>query len=243
MGLNCDQGCQATNMKMNLDMARMLLSDIQGHVTGLANNTQLTMDPSSFRMTGLWIRCQTGMVLTKNRHCGKRPWWRHQMETFSALLARIHRSPVSSPHKGQWRGALMFSLICAWINDWVNNREAGDLRRHCAHYDAIVMIGDGPNSQIPECICCTCWAHTQNDPWNVVGRPVKLYPILVHILKPEPSGWHLADDIIKCTMWNDFLLFWLDFHWDLFLRAHVTVVPSGFGQRPGVKQATDHKMT
>ena len=37
------------------------------------------------------------------------------------------------PHKGQWRGALMFPLICAWMNDWVNNREAGDLRRHCAH--------------------------------------------------------------------------------------------------------------
>ena len=51
----------------------------------------------------------------------------------------IHRSPVNSPHKGQWCGALMFSLICVWINDWVNNREAGDLRRHLAHYDVIVM--------------------------------------------------------------------------------------------------------
>ena len=38
------------------------------------------------------------------------------------------------PRKGQWRGTLMFSLICAWINGWVNNREAGDLRRHRAHY-------------------------------------------------------------------------------------------------------------
>ena len=51
----------------------------------------------------------------------------------------IHRSPVNSPHKGQWRGALMFSLIGAWINDWVNNREAGDLRRNRVHYDVIVM--------------------------------------------------------------------------------------------------------
>ena len=42
------------------------------------------------------------------------------------------------PHKGQWRGALMFSLICAWINACVNNRETGDLRRHRAHYDVIV---------------------------------------------------------------------------------------------------------
>ena len=51
----------------------------------------------------------------------------------------IHRSPVDSPHKGQWRGALMLSLIWASINDWRNNREAGDLRRHRAHYDVIVI--------------------------------------------------------------------------------------------------------
>ena len=38
----------------------------------------------------------------------------------------IHRSPVNSPHKGQWRGALMFSLICACINGWVNNWDAGE---------------------------------------------------------------------------------------------------------------------
>ena len=69
-------------------------------------------------------------------------WWRHQMETFSALLALCAGNspvPVNSPHKGQWRGALMFSLICTWINAWVNNREAGDLRGHRAHYDVIVM--------------------------------------------------------------------------------------------------------
>ena len=63
-------------------------------------------------------------------------WWRHQMETFSALLAIC---AGSSPHKGQWRGALMFFLVCVWINGWVNNHEAGDLRRYRAHYDVIVM--------------------------------------------------------------------------------------------------------
>ena len=67
--------------------------------------------------------------------------WRHQMETFSALLALcagnspVMRSPVNSPHKGQWHGALMFSLICPWINGWVNNRKDDYLRRHRAHYD------------------------------------------------------------------------------------------------------------
>ena len=69
-------------------------------------------------------------------------WWRHQMETFSALLTfvrGIHRWPVNSPHKGQWRGALMFSLICTWANEGVNDQDAGDLRRHRAHYGATVM--------------------------------------------------------------------------------------------------------
>ena len=66
------------------------------------------------------------------------------METFSALLAICAgNSPVSgvnSPHKGQWRGTLMFSLICTWINGWVNNGEAGDLRRYRAHSDVTIMV-------------------------------------------------------------------------------------------------------
>ena len=70
---------------------------------------------------------------------------RHFNETFmmtssSGNIFRVtDRSPANSPHKGQWRGALMFSLICVWINGWVNNREAGDLRRHRTHHDVIVM--------------------------------------------------------------------------------------------------------
>ena len=52
----------------------------------------------------------------------------------------IHRSPVNSHHRDQWRGALMFSWICAWTNGWVNNRDAGDLRRHHAHCDVTVTI-------------------------------------------------------------------------------------------------------
>ena len=74
-------------------------------------------------------------------HTCIKSWWRHQMETFSVLLAICAgNSLVNFPHKGQRRGALMFSLICVWINGWVNNREAGDLRRYRAHYDVIVMV-------------------------------------------------------------------------------------------------------
>ena len=64
--------------------------------------------------------------------------WKH-FPPYWSFVQGIHRSPVNSPNKGQWRGALMFSLIWAWINAWVNNHEAGDLRRHSAHYDVIVM--------------------------------------------------------------------------------------------------------
>ena len=61
--------------------------------------------------------------------------WKHFPRYWPFVLG-IHRSP----HKDQWRGAMMFSLICVWINDWVNNREAGDLRHYRAHYDVSVMI-------------------------------------------------------------------------------------------------------
>ena len=64
--------------------------------------------------------------------------WRH-FPRYWPFVRGNHRSPVNSPHKGQWRGALVFSLICVWINGWVNNRGAGDLRRYRAHNDVIVM--------------------------------------------------------------------------------------------------------
>ena len=67
--------------------------------------------------------------------------WKHFPRNWP-FVREIHRSPVNFPHKGQWRGALMFSLNYAWINDWVNNREAGDLRRQHGHYDVIVMCSE-----------------------------------------------------------------------------------------------------
>ena len=64
--------------------------------------------------------------------------WKH-FPRYWPFVQGIHRSPVNSSHKGQWRRALMFSLICAWINHWVNKGEAGDLRCYRGHYDVIVM--------------------------------------------------------------------------------------------------------
>ena len=83
-----------------------------------------------------------------------------QFPCYCPFVRGIHRSRVNSPHKSQWRGALTFSLICAWINGWVNNREAGDLRRHRALYDVIVMIPS--NSLLSD------WSNMQyfSTPWQ-----------------------------------------------------------------------------
>ena len=83
--------------------------------------------------------------------------WKH-FPRYWPFVRGIHRSLVYSPHKGQWRGVLLFSLICARLNDWVNNREAGDLRHHRAHYDDIVKknIVFRINEGLPVCnLFCT----------------------------------------------------------------------------------------
>ena len=64
--------------------------------------------------------------------------WKH-VARYWPFVRGIHRSPVKSPHKGQWRGSLMFSLICTELNCWVNWWWVGDLRRYRAHYDVTVM--------------------------------------------------------------------------------------------------------
>ena len=69
--------------------------------------------------------------------------WRHQIETFFALLAICAgNSPVPGEFPAQRPVTRSFDvfLICVWINDWINNREAGDLRRYRTHYDVIQMI-------------------------------------------------------------------------------------------------------
>ena len=64
--------------------------------------------------------------------------WKH-FPRYWPFVRVIYLSPMNSPYKGRWLGALIFSLICAWTNDCVNNRDAGYLICHRAHYDATVM--------------------------------------------------------------------------------------------------------
>ena len=78
-------------------------------------------------------------------------------------------------HKGQWRGALMFPLICVWINGWVNNREAGDLRRYHIHYDVSVM-SENLIEQFP-CVCVALF--------TVTSLTYTLSPKLKYVLKDK----------------------------------------------------------
>ena len=81
--------------------------------------------------------------------------WKHSPRNWPFVWG-IHRSPVDSPHKGQWLRALMFSLIRACTDGWVNDRGAGDLRHHRAHYDVTLMV----YSLSDETYCCKI------SPWN-----------------------------------------------------------------------------
>ena len=93
--------------------------------------------------------------------------WKHFPRNWP-FVREIHRSPVNFPHKGQWRGALMFSLIYVWINGWVNNREAGDLRRQHDHYDVIVMPWLGQLQQSVSPAYCPV-THSPAEPSSCCG--------------------------------------------------------------------------
>ena len=101
----------------------------------------LVSKPSKNRISWNWISerlIHYGAIAKKLHKHDDVIKWKH-FPRYWPFVRGIHRSSVNSPHKGQWREALMFSLMCAWTKRWVNNREAGDLRRHQAHYDTSVM--------------------------------------------------------------------------------------------------------
>ena len=129
--------------------------------------------------------------------------WKH-FPRYWPFVRGIHRSPVNSPHKGQWRGALMFSFISTGTNSWANNRDAGDLRRHRAHYGVIVMIliNEHMNSinNYPQDDSCS-------------KREVLKLPSRVKCENEEIFPWKLIPWFFQCVRQLHALLF----HWmDLF---------------------------
>ena len=100
--------------------------------------------------------------------------WKHFLRYWPFVWG-IHPSPVNSPHKGQWHGALMFSLICPRINGWVNNRDVGDLRCHCTHYDITTILCRLESQpwirwwlgNVRQAITWPCWCHRFCQKWQL----------------------------------------------------------------------------
>ena len=82
--------------------------------------------------------------------------WKHFPRCWP-VVREIHQSPANSVAKGQWRGTLIFSLICAWTNGWANNGYVGDLRRQRAHYDVTVRDDRGSPWMWPRGTCIKEW--------------------------------------------------------------------------------------
>ena len=123
------------------------------HQCSTATEKRITYNPGPYQLTLTenrpWIsnhfHCSVRDVHVGINHCGPNLLhddvikWKH-FPRHRPFVRGIHRSSVNSPQKGQWRGDLIFSLICTWINGWVSNCEASDFRSHRAHYDFIVMM-------------------------------------------------------------------------------------------------------
>ena len=93
--------------------------------------------------------------------------WKH-FPRYYPYVRGIHRWPVNSHHNGQWRGALVFSLIGLWINGWVNNGETGGLKRHRTHNDVIVMKGNLSSEW--QCLSFPNPGHPSSDPKSAWGN-------------------------------------------------------------------------
>ena len=135
----------------------------------------------------------------------------------------IHRSPMDSLHKGQWRRALMFSLICAWTKGWANDRDVGDLRRHCAHYD--VTGGDLTTERVGNHqihlsynpvtgVCCNIGYHSETH------LKLKSHEILfVHNIRVSCPG------LYRTQKWRCRVLYkiskWFEFAWLRLSDAYI----------------------
>ena len=116
--------------------------------------------------------------------------WKH-FPRYWLFVRGIHRSPVISLHKGQWCGALMFSLIFVWINGRANNRNADYLRRYRAHYDVILMVlrNDGVYPAYVALYCSLTWpAGGNRDDRSSYGVPSVTRSQLVTLSYGKPTN-------------------------------------------------------
>ena len=118
--------------------------------------------------------------------------WKH-FSRYWRFVRGIHRSPVNSPHNGQWRGALMFPLICVAISGWVNNHKAGDLRLYRAHYGVIIMSGGIAKPGLISLVKLDHWPQVHT---SILGANTDTQPHLTH---PNSPPCHHNGPLKLCT--------------------------------------------
>ena len=156
----------------------------------------------------------------------------------------IHRWPVDSLHKGQWRGALTVFFICAWINGWGNNRDAVDFRchrvhdslwRHCNVWSTILAIAQKCSPLKLQLHVDDCWFYYEHFPWWC--HQMKIFSALLALCagNSQVTGEFPAQRPVKWSIdvfLNLRLIKWLNKHsWGWWLRryrAHydVAVMPN-----------------
>ena len=140
--------------------------------------------------------------------------WKH-FSRYWPFVREIYCSPVNSPHKGQWRGALMFSLICAWINAWVNKREAGDSRRHRTHYDVIVMLICSYYAH-HVCMqwCITAWTYTRYAMHHSMSATIaQIGPLSFQAAIEHNQYWSYKPHSNFKPTWNFLKILYVSFKW------------------------------
>ena len=151
--------------------------------------------------------------------------WKH-FPRYWPFVRGIHRSPVNSLHKGQWRWALMFSLICAWINGWVNNRNAGDLRRHRAPYDVIVMV---ILIKLSSRVVPKVGKMTTPSPWDAAAVTLSDNVIGCLTYLPLDKMFAISQTIFSSAFYlMKMFEFRSNFHWSLFLGVQLIITQHSF---------------
>ena len=119
--------------------------------------------------------------------------WKHFLR-YWPFVRGFHQSLVNFPHKGQWRAALMFSMICVRINGWVNNRMADDLRRYCVHYDVIVIITRNLKNRVHIWTTMHKWVmNIQYQTWIAQGR-------FINMIRTPSKQWGVCDKSNNVTL-------------------------------------------
>ena len=138
--------------------------------------------------------------------------WKH-FPHYWPFVRGTHRSPVDSPHKGQWHGALMFSLIWAWTNSWVNNwwfeMPSSSLWRH--RY--INYLWNGSQCQLiqptPSQISVSTWYH--NSVYFFDKDVIKLIKVLRYMHYDYEDTNLLSITVVNSLWPNDDII--LDQYW------------------------------